>query len=467
MTNPLLEVLTPREREILSHIAQGDSLPEIAQKLRRSLKTIESHRLSIGRKLKASNRVELARIAISQGLVAVNSQTVDQTPERSDLAERELGWMQQINQAVCNTTASTFIHRFCDAASLLPGIRIAAICTPDPYRNEGPDVYHRFTIATSEHGKTGEPRRHHAMNTPCEEIIATGGCCYGDGVTEAYPKDAWLRQIQAKGYIGLQLRGRSGGIVGAVVMISSEPLENVDAYQRIMSFFAPHVARALDDCLELDALRSQCDHLEAKRSAIEKNLNSPGELNAEEVSALVIARISEQMHPLAGPAFLRGIVGAICEEFGFKFATIARLDQAYASRKLKSITFRANGSQADPICYDPEGTPCSIVLEEGICSVGQRVAEAFPKATILAEKQVESFVGVRLPTPGGDIAGVLWVTDTRPLKDTSAAERVLRHFAPRVGAELANFVQYEVLMQEREWMEAELGGNSDVHTLPT
>lgn len=66
-----LESLTPREREVLTLIAEGRSLSEIARRLYRSLKTIESHRLALGRKLGASNRVELAHIAIRAGLVSV------------------------------------------------------------------------------------------------------------------------------------------------------------------------------------------------------------------------------------------------------------------------------------------------------------------------------------------------------------------------------------------------------------
>lgn len=53
---------------MLALIGQGYSIPQIAEKLFRSQKTIETHRQSLGRKLGASNRVELARIAIQTGL---------------------------------------------------------------------------------------------------------------------------------------------------------------------------------------------------------------------------------------------------------------------------------------------------------------------------------------------------------------------------------------------------------------
>lgn len=68
-----LGVLTPRELEILSMIAQGMTTAAIAKKLFRSRKTVEAHRLSMGAKLGVRNRVELARIALEAGLVSADS----------------------------------------------------------------------------------------------------------------------------------------------------------------------------------------------------------------------------------------------------------------------------------------------------------------------------------------------------------------------------------------------------------
>ena len=63
-----LQKLTPRELEILALIGQGMTIKEIAAALFRSVKTIENHRESIGRKLKKTRGVELAYIAHSAGL---------------------------------------------------------------------------------------------------------------------------------------------------------------------------------------------------------------------------------------------------------------------------------------------------------------------------------------------------------------------------------------------------------------
>ena len=68
-----LESLTPRELEVLALLGQGMTIKEIASALFRSVKTIENHRESIGRKLKKTRGVELACIANSAGLIVEDS----------------------------------------------------------------------------------------------------------------------------------------------------------------------------------------------------------------------------------------------------------------------------------------------------------------------------------------------------------------------------------------------------------
>lgn len=61
--------LTEREKEILTHIAQGLSNQQIAQKLYISIKTVQTHRAHILEKLGLHDRTELVRYAIRKGLI--------------------------------------------------------------------------------------------------------------------------------------------------------------------------------------------------------------------------------------------------------------------------------------------------------------------------------------------------------------------------------------------------------------
>jgi DNA-binding NarL/FixJ family response regulator len=61
-----LDQLTPREREVLQHIARGYMYKEIAQRLGISAKTVEAHVSAVLRKLQLSSRHELSRWAAAR-----------------------------------------------------------------------------------------------------------------------------------------------------------------------------------------------------------------------------------------------------------------------------------------------------------------------------------------------------------------------------------------------------------------
>jgi NarL family two-component system response regulator LiaR len=61
--------LTPREREILILVAEGNTNADIARKLYISEKTVQTHRSNILEKLNIHDRTELVRYAIRHGLI--------------------------------------------------------------------------------------------------------------------------------------------------------------------------------------------------------------------------------------------------------------------------------------------------------------------------------------------------------------------------------------------------------------
>jgi DNA-binding NarL/FixJ family response regulator len=67
--DPEVDLLTPREREVLRLIARGYTYKETAAELHVSIKTVESHVSSVLRKLQLSNRRELTRWATDRRLV--------------------------------------------------------------------------------------------------------------------------------------------------------------------------------------------------------------------------------------------------------------------------------------------------------------------------------------------------------------------------------------------------------------
>ncbi|MBV9224797.1 MAG: response regulator transcription factor [Acidobacteriaceae bacterium] len=68
VTDPV-DLLSPREREVLQLIAEGKTNKEIATKLNLSVYTVDSHRGKIMEKLNLHSTGELVRFAIKRGLV--------------------------------------------------------------------------------------------------------------------------------------------------------------------------------------------------------------------------------------------------------------------------------------------------------------------------------------------------------------------------------------------------------------
>lgn len=65
---PKVTLLTPREKEILQRIARGYSNKQVARELDLSVRTVETHRWNIKRKLNIDGQADLVRFAVENAL---------------------------------------------------------------------------------------------------------------------------------------------------------------------------------------------------------------------------------------------------------------------------------------------------------------------------------------------------------------------------------------------------------------
>lgn len=72
ITDPY-ETLTPREREILHLVIEGNTSPQIAKRLVLSPRTVELHRSRIMKKLDLHNQTDIFRYALERGLLSTDS----------------------------------------------------------------------------------------------------------------------------------------------------------------------------------------------------------------------------------------------------------------------------------------------------------------------------------------------------------------------------------------------------------
>jgi len=83
-----LILLSGREREVFRLLVLGYTNPEIAQALFLSVRTVESHRASLQRKLGRASRAQLVELALERGLLAAPGQA---SPGRDPAPRRAFG----------------------------------------------------------------------------------------------------------------------------------------------------------------------------------------------------------------------------------------------------------------------------------------------------------------------------------------------------------------------------------------
>lgn len=68
-----LEILTPREREVIQLLAEGKSTKHVAAALNISVKTVETHRSQIMEKLNIDSIANLTKFAVREGLTSLEA----------------------------------------------------------------------------------------------------------------------------------------------------------------------------------------------------------------------------------------------------------------------------------------------------------------------------------------------------------------------------------------------------------
>lgn len=68
----LYELLTTRERQVLQLIAEGNTNKKVAEVLSLAVKTVDTHRMRLMRKLRIHDQTSLVKFAVARGIVRTN-----------------------------------------------------------------------------------------------------------------------------------------------------------------------------------------------------------------------------------------------------------------------------------------------------------------------------------------------------------------------------------------------------------
>lgn len=246
-------------------IGRGFSVPKIAEKLFRSQKTIETHRQSLGRKLGASNRVELARIAIQVGLAPLDIDPALAPENREDprallrsdphAAEAVFRIESGCSELVDVAYARALVRRLCETLNT----NGAAVFVYDEDRN----IYR--SVAMWANSTWAESVFLDVAGTPCERTLADGFyCCEGKVVQE------WGAGVERAGtpmesYMGLRLDGpTSREVLGCLTVFHDQPTAFNPVTETVLRVCGVRAAAELGRMCLIDSLQRSVEALEQR-----------------------------------------------------------------------------------------------------------------------------------------------------------------------------------------------------------
>jgi PAS domain S-box-containing protein len=148
---------------------------------------------------------------------------------------------------------------------------------------------------------------------------------------------------------------------------------------------------------------------------------------------------------LTGEAFFRSCVQYLAAALQVKYAFITELEDR---QRAKTLAVWGGTGCIDNFTYEMTGMPCEKVVQTGMSRYAYGVQAEFPQAKVLKNWQVESYMGLPIVNPQGNLIGHLAVADIYPMNEQADFQEAILHiFAARVGAEIERMRSQQELQQ--------------------
>lgn len=111
------------------------------------------------------------------------------------------------------------------------------------------------TLAVYHHGRFEDNLQYALKDTPCGDVLGKTICVFPSRVTELFPRDASLQELQAESYVGTTLWSHDGQPIGLIAVIGRRPLANPALAESILKLVALRAASELERRQSEEALR--------------------------------------------------------------------------------------------------------------------------------------------------------------------------------------------------------------------
>lgn len=119
-------------------------------------------------------------------------------------------------------------------------VRWVFLCTLHPN-----DPGRVCTVAVWDNGP-GENFDYRLKDTPCENIVGQGACCYPTDIVKLFPNDQMLMDMGAVSYVGTPLHSSSGEVIGLLAALDDKPFESEEQNSETVELFSGRAAAELE-----------------------------------------------------------------------------------------------------------------------------------------------------------------------------------------------------------------------------
>ncbi len=163
-------------------------------------------------------------------------------------------------------------------------------------------------------------------------------------------------------------------------------------------------------------------------------------IKGEEALATLINKTSK----VTGRLFFKELTMLLAQTFSTRYALVGKITEK-GKKQIETVQFWADNAVAENIVFNFENGPVENVMKGYISFYPQKLAELFPKDSLIAGMEIESFMGCPVYNSIGEPSGVLVVMDDQPMQEIPNARYLLSVLSSRAGAEFERLESEELM----------------------
>ncbi|MDE3242549.1 MAG: PAS domain S-box protein [Nitrospirota bacterium] len=150
-----------------------------------------------------------------------------------------------------------------------------------------------------------------------------------------------------------------------------------------------------------------------------------------------------------GHEFFHSLVQHLAAALEVRYALLGEFTDD-AKTRVRTLAVWDGARFLDNFEYPIADAPCEGVLDASQWFYPRDIRARFPRARLLADLGVESYLGTRLTGPTGQTIGLLAVLHTAPMPEDNIAPALLKVFAARAAAELERLRMEDALRRSED-----------------